>query len=119
MPTLVVLFFLQILTNLDPKLQWTTPQTHDFGNVLRGQVVTYFFEYKNISNEPLVLDNVRTDCGCTASDWEETPTETGKIGKISITFESSKIGYFRKKITVWIRGQRTPEKLSIEGEVVE
>jgi Protein of unknown function (DUF1573) len=61
---------------------------------------------------------VRTDCGCTASDWDEEPVKPNALGKITITFDATKSGYFQKKITVWIRGQKQAEKLSIEGEVL-
>ena len=81
--------------------------------------MTYIFEFKNTSNAPLIIDNVRTDCGCTASDWEETPVEAGAQGRITIHFDASKTGYFKKKITVWIKGMKKAEKLSIEGEVTE
>ena len=100
------------------KLSWTTPQSHDFGEILRGSSQTHVFEFKNLSNKPLTIDNVRTDCGCTASDWEEEPVKPNALGKITITFDAAKVGYFQKKITVWIRGQKQAEKLSIEGEVL-
>ena len=103
----------------DSKIVWNTPNDHDFGELLRGKTVTHVFEFKNISDKPLVIDNVRTDCGCTASDWEETPVPSGQTGKITITFDALKVGYFHKKITVWIQGMKKSEKLSIEGEVKE
>ncbi len=99
------------------KVEWTSPQTHDFGAILRGEPKTHIFEFKNISNAPIIIDNVRADCGCTATDWEETPVAVGEKGKISITYDAAKSGYFKKKITVWLHGQRQSEKLWIEGEV--
>ena len=98
-------------------MTWTTPTEHDFGSIEKGVPKTHIFEFKNISNTPLLIDNVRTECGCTASEWEETPIETGKIGKITVTYDAHKSGYFRKKLIVWFSGQKTSEKLWIEGEV--
>jgi hypothetical protein len=99
------------------KVSWVSPTSHDFGSILRGVSQTHVFEFKNVSAAPILLDNVRTDCSCTASDWEETPIAAGEKGKITISYDARKSGYFKKKITVWIHGQKQPEKLWIEGEV--
>ena len=113
---MLLTFFFYVLLTLS-KVAWTSPTSHDFGNILRGVPQTHIFEFKNISTAPLIIDNVRTDCGCTATDWEETPVAVGEKGKISITYDAAKTGYFKKKITVWLHGQRSCEKLWIEGEV--
>ena len=96
---------------------WTTPTEHNFGEILRGSEATYVFTFKNTSDKPIVIDNVRTDCSCTASDWDNTPILPQQTGKIKASFDTKQAGYFRKKLTVWIRGQRKAEKLFIEGEV--
>lgn len=115
-----LLIILVSILNIDTvKMEWVSPTTHDFGELLRGKEVTHVFEFKNTSDKPLVIDNVRTDCGCTASDWEEEPVPVGQVGRITIRFDASKLGYFKKKITVWVKGVKKPEKLSIEGEVKE
>ena len=111
----IALLFYTLLTL--SKVAWTTPTTHDFGEIEKGVSKTHIFEFKNISDIPLLIDNVRTECGCTASEWEETPIESGKIGKITVTFDATKSGYFKKKLIVWFHGQRTSEKLWIEGDV--
>jgi hypothetical protein len=113
-----LIFLSSFVFSESTKVIWTTPQNHDFGEILRGSTHTHIFEFKNLTNKPLTIDNVRTDCGCTASDWEEEPVKPNAQGKITITFDATKSGYFQKKITVWIRGQKQAEKLSIEGEVL-
>jgi hypothetical protein len=118
----MILHFLIIVSQFTlfdtSKINWMTPQDHDFGEIRRGSTHTHVFEFKNLSDKPLTIDNVRTDCGCTASDWEEEPVKPNALGKITITFDATKVGYFQKKITVWIRGQKQAEKLTIEGEVL-
>ena len=115
----VLIILTQFVAINTSKITWTTPTDHDFGEILRGKPVTHIFEFKNISEAPLLIDNVRADCGCTAPDWEEEPVVAGKTGKITVTYDAAKSGYFKKKLTVWIKGQRKPEKLEIEGEVLE
>ena len=102
-----------------PVIQWETTTEHDFGDLLRGESVTVDFKFKNISDQPIVIESVRPDCGCTAPNWENIPTEPDSIGQLSITFDATKKGYFNKKIKVFFSGQRKGEKLYVEGFVEE
>jgi Protein of unknown function (DUF1573) len=116
---LLILLNLQLSFFSASKITWTTPTEHSFGEILRGGEATHIFNFKNISTETITLDNVRTDCGCTATEWEATPILPNKLGRIKVNFDASRAGVFRKKITVWVRGQRKPERLVIEGTVLE
>jgi len=98
-------------------IKWTTPLDHDFGTLEQGKPATYYFEFKNISPDPILIDNVRTSCGCTAPDWTYEPIESDSTTQIRIIFDAAKTGYFRKKIMVFVSGQRKAEKLYIEGTV--
>lgn len=100
-----------------PVVSWLTEQDHDFGEVPSGKTVHFLFKYKNISTEPLLLQTVRTTCGCTAAEWTEEPVMPGETGHISIEFESSQRGEFHKKIRVFFDKQRKAEFLWIRGEV--
>ena len=99
------------------KIQWTSPIAHDFGTIPQGKEVSERFSFVNVSEEPLIIDNVRTDCSCTATDWDLTPTLPHEKGVITIRYDAEKTGYFNKKISVWLHHQRKPEILTIEGEV--
>lgn len=118
---MTTLFFILAHTLLlnGAALVWLTPTSHDFGAIPKNQSVKYIFEFKNMSKEPLVIENVRTDCGCTATDWDEEPVGVAQNGKITVLYDAVKTGIFYKKLTVWIKGQRKPEKLIIEGNVLE
>ena len=107
----VLIFFSQTL------IQWQSPTEHDFGTIQQGKEVSERFTFINVSDAPLIIDNIRTDCSCTAPDWEKTPTLPHEKGVIVIQFHAEKTGYFQKKISVWIHNQRKPEYLMIEGEV--
>lgn len=89
------------------------------GEILRGDTAVAIFRFRNMGTEPIVIDNVRTSCGCTASEWDETPVIQGAEGRIKVVFDAVKLGFFQKKMTVWLRNQRKPETLTIEGEVVK
>ena len=113
---LIFLFFSFSLDN-DSVVHWSGPMTHDFGDLEFQKTVKHDFEFKNISGEPFVIDNVRTSCGCTAPDWSEAPILPDSTAKISIEFDARKQGYFRKWIRVYFSNQRKAERLYIEGYV--
>ena len=74
---------------------------HDFESVLQGKIVDYLFKFQNIGDQPLIIENVLTSCGCTASEWSKAPIKQGGKGVIKVTFDSTgKIGSQRKVITV-------------------
>ncbi len=74
---------------------------HDFETIVQGEIVDYVFKFINKGDRPLVISNVLTSCGCTASEWPKTPIEPGSEGVIKATFNSrGKFGQQKKIITV-------------------
>ena len=61
---------------------------HDFGTILQGERVTYTFHFTNTGNEPLIVSNVSTSCGCTVGDFSRAPVAPGKSGTIKATYDS-------------------------------
>src|SRR5210317_2099084 len=64
-------------------------KSHDFGDLIQGDKVNHTFEFTNTGNQPLIISNVVTTCGCTATKWPKKPVAPGKSGQIKITFNSS------------------------------
>lgn len=100
------------------KVEWLSPTTHDFGEILHNSETTHTFPFKNTSDAAFVIDNVRTSCGCTAADWIETPILPDSTATIEVIYDAHDLGYFRKYVKVFLSGQRKAEKLYLEGEVV-
>ncbi len=103
----------------DPVVEWLDEKEHDFGDIVRNKPVVKYFSFKNISGEPITIDNIRSTCGCTAPDWSAAPVEHDSISKIRIEYDARKTGYFRKKIKVFFNSQRKAEVLYVEGYVLE
>jgi hypothetical protein len=92
---------------------------HDFGDVKQGETVSYRFKFSNSGTEPLVLLNVQTTCGCTATDWPKTPIPPGESGEIMVNFNTTKkVGRQNKIITVYTNGQKPEEKLKIVANIL-
>ncbi|MBK6930441.1 MAG: DUF1573 domain-containing protein [Saprospirales bacterium] len=98
-------------------VKWTTETDHDFGILREGSVARFTFQFENTSGGPVVLQTVRTTCGCTAAEWPEAPVGPGENGAIKIEFAADRGGAFRKKIAVFFDKQRKAEVLWIRGEV--
>ncbi len=75
--------------------------SHDFGDLVQGQKVEYVFKYKNTGTEPLIVSEVITTCGCTATQWSKLPLAPTKESEIKATFNSEgKMGRQNKVITI-------------------
>lgn len=112
------MLFFNILLFLQATLvTWTTPTTHDFGDISQGKPVLVEFGFKNTGLTTISVDNVRPSCGCTAVKWPESLIQPDSSGIISIEFNAEKEGGFYKEIKVYFSGRRKAEKLYIEGFV--
>ena len=90
---------------------------HDFGELnLRDKVFTCF-EFENLSPAPLIINDVRTNCGCTVSAWDKNPAGKGGILKVKVEFVAETVGIFSKRITVFSNAKDSPHSLTITGDV--
>ncbi|MCF8295504.1 MAG: DUF1573 domain-containing protein [Bacteroidales bacterium] len=90
---------------------------HDFGKLTFGGDGTYEFKFKNTGKEPLVINNVKTSCGCTVPVWPKEPINKRKSGTILVKYDTKRQGNFSKTITVYSNGSIQPITLTIKGEV--
>ena len=62
-------------------------KNHDFGTFEEETgPVTHDFRFVNSGNEPLVLQNVRSTCGCTVPKYTREPIAPGDSGSIKVTY---------------------------------
>jgi archaellum component FlaF (FlaF/FlaG flagellin family) len=90
---------------------------HDFGYIIWKQPATTTFTFTNTGDQPLVISNVTTSCGCTLADWTKQPLAPGESGKVTTTFDAGMTGRFRKSIGVYCNAATVPQYLTITGEV--
>ena len=82
--------------------------------------MAYTFEFTNDGDAPLVLSNVQTTCGCTASSWPREPIAPGASSKIDVTFNSTgKSGHQVKVITIISNATNNPERVKILTNVLK
>ena len=96
-----------------------TDREHDFGEVEEGEVVERIFTFKNTGDYPLMLQDIRTTCGCTAPEWTKEPIAPKEEGKIIVRFNTAhKAGQQRKVITVISNASNSSESLVLFGTVL-
>ena len=131
MKKLSILFFTLLLLNAayaqeestvevtdGPKIAFSE-DTHDFGDIEQGTKVSHVFSFENAGTEPLILSNVLTTCGCTATDWPRDPIAPGSGGKIEVSFNSAgKMGKQNKVITVVSNAVNAQERVKIITNVL-
>lgn len=91
----------------------------NFGDLNQGEKAEHIFEFKNVGQLPLILDNVLTTCGCTVPEWPKHPILPDSIGVIKVVFDStSKIGRQNKVITIRSNSKKGDFRLRISAMVL-
>lgn len=93
-------------------------ETHDFGKVKQGIPVTYDFEIKNISKEPVVVENTWASCGCTTPEKITEPILPGKTARLKVQYNAAAVAPISKDVFIKIAGIEGPKSVHISGEVL-
>lgn len=119
--SLLAILVLPLMALAAPLAQGAYPvQKHDFGYIKEEKgAVSCTFQVLNTGDRPLVINQVRTACGCTRPEFTTKPISPGKKGKIKITFNpNGRPGAFRKTIKVYTNGVEKRTTLVITGTVI-
>ncbi len=90
---------------------------HSFGTLSFKKETGYSFQFSNPGKVPLVINDVKTSCGCTVPEWPRKPVKPGSTGEIKIKYDAASPGAFSKEITVHYNGTGSPAVLRIKGQV--
>ena len=95
--------------------------THNFGtfSAEKSPVVTCEFNFTNVGETPLVINQAVASCGCTVPEYTKTPVQPGEKGTIKVTYTGTGKfpGHFKKSITVRTNGAIEMTRLYIEGDM--
>lgn len=101
-----------------PKISFKE-SSFDFGEIKQGDVVEHVFVFENSGNEPLILTDVRTTCGCTVPKWPKEPLAPGNSASITVQFNSrGKIGMQNKVITILSNSTSQQDRVMIKTNIV-
>lgn len=107
-----------VMAQTGPKFQFKETE-HKFGRVPeKGGPVKYTFEFTNVGDQPLIINNCKASCGCTTPSFSKEPVMPGQKGYINVQFNpAGRPGRFSKSISIFYNGTPNMELISIEGEV--
>ncbi len=90
---------------------------HDFGEIYLGEgAVEYCFLFYNEGEEPLLIKDVRSSCGCVYGSWMKKPVAPGDSGLVCVTYKNNMSGAFRKTVKVISNAGKT--SLAVKGNTV-
>lgn len=92
-------------------------KVHNFGDLPSGKSVSAVFEFSNTGENPLLIKDVKTSCGCNVPEWPKEIIEPNESGEIKIVYDAKYPSRFDKTINVVYNGKDSPLQLVIKGQV--
>lgn len=119
----ILLSILLILCNLSVTAQDTllfTPAQWDFGTIREAEgKVSHTFTGENRGEQPVVILDVVTSCGCTVPSFTKKPILPGEKTEIRVTYDpANRPGSFSKALAVYSSEKRKVTTLTITGNVL-
>ncbi|WP_289161955.1 DUF1573 domain-containing protein [uncultured Parabacteroides sp.] len=105
--------------NNTPKTTAEVIQTDiNFGSFDKSEIKEAIIEIKNIGDNPLVIVDTSTTCGCTIVTYEKQPVPSGKQVGLRIKMIPKAKGFFNEVVTIKYNSlNNQPIKLKIKGNV--
>ncbi|MCK5846573.1 MAG: DUF1573 domain-containing protein [Bacteroidales bacterium] len=126
--TLIIVFFALFITaSINPSIitnEGSLPHikfdntSFDFGKIQQNGDGNYSFKFENTGKEPLIIQNVRSSCGCTVAKRPTAPILPGESSEISVKYDTRRIGRFHKNITITSNADNKSVILHVKGEVI-
>jgi len=91
----------------------------DYGTIEKNSDGTRVFEFTNTGDAPLIINKVKSSCGCTIPSKPTKPIMPGQSDKITVKYNTHRAGPFRKTITIYSNAQNSVIILKIRGKVVD
>lgn len=87
----------------------------DMGKFDWRQSQSATFTLTNAGNNPLVITDAITSCGCTTVDYEKEPVRPGNSIALTVHYKAEHSEHFDKMITVYCNTKIAPIRLKITG----
>jgi hypothetical protein len=103
-----------------PKIEFKE-ETINYGEVEKGKDDGIrIFEFTNSGDEPLLVKNAKSSCGCTVPEWPKEPIAPGEKGFLKVQYNMNP-GPISKTITIESNAINKPSgmvTLRIKGTVI-
>ena len=94
-------------------------ETIDYGTIDQGADGIRMFKFKNTGKSPLIITEVKGQCGCTTlpDGWPKEPIKPGASGTIKVKYDTQRTGAFDKKVTITSNGRTANKQVTIKGMI--
>ncbi|RCS27107.1 DUF1573 domain-containing protein [Polaribacter sp. WD7] len=113
--SIVVMFFLSF--SLQAQEFNFEKEIIDYGKIAKGDNGERIFIFTNTGNQPLIIKNIQSSCGCTVPKKPEQPIMPGEKGEIKVSYDTTRIGGFSKAITIFSNAKNSRKVIKIKGYV--
>lgn len=94
-------------------------ETIDYGVIEKGADGLRIFKFTNTGDAPLVIEDVKSTCGCTVPKKPSGPVAPGESSTIEVKYDTKRVGPIRKTISVYSNASEPIKSLKIKGTVKE
>ena len=114
-----VLFFISFFIFSQPQLKFSSVKKN-FGVVKKGEIVLIDFEFKNLGNEPLIIDEANVSCSCTSITYPEQPILPNQSSIIQVRFDTkSAYGRQDRSVEIISNAKNMSQKIKFKGVVLK
>lgn len=92
--------------------------TYNFGEMMEDGPGTFKIEFKNKGDQPIIINRVRSSCGCTIPSWPKEPVAPEQTGEIEVKYNTALTGSFMKSVYIYSTAENSPVKLMVKGKVI-
>ena len=92
-------------------------ETIDYGKIIKGSEGERTFVFTNVGDAPLIIQSIKSSCGCTVPKKPENPIMPGEKGEIKVSYDTKRIGGFSKQITILSNAITARKIIKIKGLV--
>lgn len=91
--------------------------TIDYGEIERGADGVRTFKFTNTGDAPLVIEDIKSTCGCTIPKKPTGPIMPGASDIIEVKYDTNRVGPIRRSISVYSNAEEPITTLNIRGNV--
>jgi hypothetical protein len=114
--TTILIFFL-ISFSINAQEFKFESETIDYGKIDKGAKGERIFTFTNIGDQPIIIKNIQSSCGCTVPKKPEKPIMPGEKGEIKVSYDTNRVGGFSKSITIFSNATEATKVIRIKGIV--
>jgi hypothetical protein len=92
-------------------------ETIDYGKIAQSSNGERTFVFKNIGEQPIIINKIQSSCGCTVPEKPEKPIMPGEQGEIKVSYDTKRMGGFSKQITIYSNAKTARKIIKIKGYV--